>query len=67
MGPTEAECATACVMAHGARYVLYDGNNVYILSDQQKSEEFAAEKVSVVGTLDTETKTIQVESITPVR
>jgi hypothetical protein len=26
MGPTDAECTTACIFAHGAMYVLYDGD-----------------------------------------
>ena len=63
MGPTDAECALACVDAHGATYVLYDGKNVYTLSDQRTPGKFAAQKVSVVGTLDAATKTIKVESI----
>ena len=63
MGPTDAECTTACISAHGATYVLYDGKNVYALSDQQTPEKFAAQKVRVTGTLDVKTKTIQVESI----
>jgi len=25
MGPTDADCVKACVSAHGAAYVLYDG------------------------------------------
>ncbi len=64
MGPTDAECTKACVLAHGASYVLYDGKNVYALSDQQTPEKFAAQKVKVVGTLDAKTKTIHVDSIT---
>ena len=64
MGPTDAECTIACVIAHGARYVLSDGTRVYILSDQKTPEQFAARNVNVVGTLDARTKTIQVESIT---
>ena len=64
MGPTDAECTIACVSAHGATYVLYDGKNLYALSDQQTPEKFAAKKVRVVGTLDAKTKTIQVDSIT---
>ena len=63
MGPTDAECTTACVMAHSARYVLLDGKHVYILSDQQTPETFAAQKVRVIGTLDAKTRTIQVNSI----
>jgi len=64
MGPTDAECTQACVMAHGSAYVLSEGKNVYVLSDQKTPEQFAAQKVRVVGTLDAKTKTIQVRSIT---
>jgi hypothetical protein len=63
MGPTDAECTVACHMEHGAPYVLYDGKEVYTLSDQTTPEKFAAKKVTVVGTLDAKTKTIQVASI----
>jgi hypothetical protein len=64
MGPTDAECTKACVGIHGATYVLYDGKNVYELSDQKTPEQFAAKKVTVTGTLDAKTKTIKVDSIT---
>jgi hypothetical protein len=64
MGPTDAECTIACADVHGAAYVLYDGKNTYMLSDQQTPKKFAAQKVKVTGTLDTKTKTIQVDSIT---
>ena len=64
MGPTDAECTVACVGVHGALYVLFDGKNVYTLSDQRTPEKFAAQRVKVVGTLDAKTNTIQVESIT---
>jgi len=63
MGPTDAECTTACVSAHGATYVLYDGKEVYALSDQRTPEKFAGQKVRITGTLDAKTKTIQVDSI----
>jgi len=63
MGPTDAECTTACISAHGATYVLLAGKDVYTLSDQKAPEKFAAQKVTVVGTLDAKTKTIQVQSI----
>ena len=63
MGPTNADCVIACIGIHGAAYVLYDGKNVYELSDQKKPEKFAAQKVRVVGTLDDKTRTIQVDSI----
>ena len=63
MGSTDAECTVACVDAHGATYVLYDGKDAYTLSNQQMPEKFAAKKVTVTGTLDVKTKTIQVDSI----
>ena len=63
MGPTDAECTMACIDAHGATYVLYDGKDVYTLSDQRTPEQFAAQKVRVVGTLDARTRTIQVDSM----
>jgi uncharacterized protein DUF5818 len=64
MGPTDAECAKACIDVHGAQYVLYDGKTAYTLSDQRTPEKFAGQKVKVTGTLDSKTKTIQVDSIT---
>ena len=63
MGPTDAECTRACVSAHGASYVLYTETNVYTLSDQKAPEKFAGQRVRVVGTLDSGSKTIRVESI----
>ncbi len=63
MGPTDAECTIACVMEHGAEFVLYDGKSAYTLSDQKTPEKFAGQKVKVTGTLDLKTKTIHVESI----
>jgi hypothetical protein len=64
MGPTDAECTIACVDAHGALFVLSDGKDAYTLSDQQTTEKFAGKKVTVTGTLNASTRTIQVESIT---
>src|SRR5438552_3318788 len=64
MGPTDAECTVACVQAHGATYVLYDGRETWMLSDQQTPEKFAGQKVTVTGTLAARPRTIQVESIT---
>ncbi len=63
MGPTDAECTLACIDAHGATYVLLNGKDVYALSDQQTPKRFAAQKVRVIGTLDAQTKTIQVDSM----
>ncbi len=67
MGPTDAECALACIDVHGASWVLYDGKDSYTLSDQQTPEKFAGQKVKVEGTLDRKAKKIQVESISPAK
>ena len=63
MRSTDAECTIACINAHCALYVLYDGKEVYTLSDQRTPEKFAGKKVMVAGTLDAKTKTIRVDSI----
>src|SRR6202521_711499 len=63
MGPTDAECAMACIDVHGAMYGLYDGKNFYTLSDQKTPQKFVGRKVNVTGTLDAKTRTIQVNSI----
>jgi hypothetical protein len=63
MGETDAECTVACIDAHGASYVLFDGKTAYTLSDQKTPQKFAGQKVSVTGTLDAKKKIIQVSSI----
>lgn len=63
MGSNDAECTIACIDAHGASYVLYDGHDAYVLSDQNTPEKFAGKKVVVTGTLDAANKTIDVETI----
>ncbi len=66
MGVTpDSKCVRDCVHADPSRYKysLYDGKNVYVLSDQKTPERFAAQKVSVKGTLDEKTNTIQVDTI----
>ncbi len=64
MAPTDAACVLACISAHSGSYVLYDGKDAYVLSDQRTPEKFAGQRVRVLGTLDAKTKTIQVDSIT---
>ena len=63
MGPTDAECTKACVEEHDATYVLYDGTQAWVLSDQRTAERFAGQKVRVTGAKDDKKKSIQVESI----
>jgi hypothetical protein len=62
----DAKCVRECVKpGNNVKYVLYDGKNVYKLSDQQTPEQFAAKKVKVTGTLFPKTGIIQVEKIVP--
>lgn len=63
MGTTDAECTIACVDAHAALYVLYDGKETYALTDQKTPAKFAGKKVTVTGTLDRKTMTIKVSAI----
>ena len=63
MGSNDGECTIACVEAHGALYVLFDGKSAYQLSDQKTPEKFAGKRVAVTGTLDPKTKILQVDSI----
>lgn len=63
MGSDDAECAKACVDAHGAAYVVFDGKVAYGLSDQKTAATLVAKRVRVVGTVDAKTKKITVESI----
>jgi len=67
MGPTDADCARACVSVHDARYVFYDGTEVYTLSDQKGAEKLAGQKVKIVGMVDPKSKTITIESIGPAK
>lgn len=61
---TPKDCTLACVKA-GSKFVLYNPARkiTYQLDDQQKPEEFAGQKVKVVGTYSASTKTIHVEKI----
>ncbi|HZT33240.1 MAG TPA: DUF5818 domain-containing protein [Bryobacteraceae bacterium] len=60
----DSKCVTECVKM-GSTYVLASGGNIYKLSDQKTPGKFAAQKVTVTGTLNG--KTIQVNSIAPAR
>lgn len=57
-----ADCVRECMKMgmKGMAYVLWDGKNTYKLSDQQLPAKFPGEKVTVTGTLEAKTKTIQV-------
>ena len=59
----DSKCVVECVRS-GSKYALFDGKNVYVLSDQKTPEQFAGQKVRVTGTLFEKTKILQVDSIT---
>lgn len=63
------KCVRECVKIDPKKwkYALVVGSNVYVLSDQQTPEKFAAQKVKVTGSLDEKTKTIKTEKIEAVR
>jgi hypothetical protein len=58
------KCIQMCVKG-SSEFALFDGQNVFKLSNQSKPAKFAAQKVKVTGTLDQKTKTIKVASIEP--
>ena len=58
----DSKCVLECVK-HGSKYALLVGNNVYVLSDQQTPEKFAAQKVRVTGVLYEKTKILRVDKI----
>lgn len=56
----DAKCVTECAKM-GSKYALIVGDDVYELSGQKIPEKFAAQKVTIKGTLNG--KTLEVESI----
>jgi hypothetical protein len=64
----DATCVRECAKpGSSVKYVLYNGKDVYKLSDQQTPEQFAGQKVKVTGTLFAKTGIIQVEKIAPLK
>jgi hypothetical protein len=60
----DAKCVVECVKHDkNNKYALFDGKNVYALSDQKTPEQFAGKKVTVTGTLYEKTKILKVDSI----
>lgn len=57
LGTDAASCSKACVR-RGGEWVLRSGDNVYHLLYQAGVEQFAGQKVKVVGTLDSSINTI---------
>ncbi len=64
----DSKCVRECVGdGKTYKYALLVGNNMYVLSDQQTPAKFAAEKVTVTGTLYEKTKILKVDSIKPAK
>ena len=59
-------CVRECVESDGqVRYALFDGTQVYTLSDQTLGDQFAARAVRVMGSVDSNGKVLRVRSIGP--
>ncbi len=59
----DSRCVAECAKG-GSKYALFDGKNVYTLSDQKTPEQFAGQRVTISGTLYEKTKILKVDSIT---
>jgi Protein of unknown function (DUF5818) len=62
----DARCVRECVK-NGSKYALVVGGKVYTLSDQGTPDKFAAQKVTVTGTLDPRSDVIAVDKIEAAR
>ena len=60
----DEECIRLCLKG-ASEYALYDGTNVWKLSNQKLPAKFAGAKVTVTGVGDAKTKTIRVTSMEP--
>ena len=56
------QCIRMCTKG-SSEYALFDGAQVWKLSDQKNSAKFAAQRVKIAGTFNEKTKTIKVSSI----
>jgi hypothetical protein len=60
------KCVRDCVKSGGGKWkyaLLLDGKKMYVLSDQQTPEKFAARKVAVTGVLDENSGVLKVEKM----
>ncbi len=64
---SDAKCARDCVKDMGSKYVLANGDKVYVLSDQKSPDKYAGQKVKIEGSLDEKTKILTVKSISAVK
>lgn len=70
MGITpDSKCVRDCVKTDPKKWkdALLVGNEMYVLSDQQTPEKFAAQRVKVTGLLFEKTKILRADKIEAVR
>ena len=62
---SHADCAVKCVKEKGAKWALYNPTTkeTYVLAGKEDPTKFAGKEVTVKGTLNKETKTIECTSI----
>lgn len=65
----DEKCVRECVRMDPKKwkYALLVGSDLYVLSDQQTPEKFAARKVKVTGALFEKTKILRADKIEAVR
>lgn len=61
--PPTVDCVRDCVNEGGAKYALSDGTHLYLLSDQQIGEQFAARRVVGAGSFDQRINALRIRSI----
>ncbi len=64
---SDSQTFTGKITKSGEKFVLKDsaGKSTYVLDDQDKAKQFVGQSVQITGTLDAESKTIRISSITP--
>ena len=62
----DSKCVLECVKG-SSKYALFDGTNIYVLSDQKSPSQFAGQRVKIAGTLFEKTKILKVDSISAAR
>jgi len=70
MGETDpVKCTDECIKTMHAKYALWVGKDVYVLSDQKAPAKYVGKKVTVTGKVTTEgkEKTLQVKSLAPAK
>ncbi len=62
---SHADCAVKCVKEKGAKWALYNASNkeTYVLTGKDDPSKWAGKQVTVKGTLNKTTKSIEVSSL----